>query len=518
MKSKIIVSAIVLSLSVSFFGLPNLGFAENSVSADLEVKSVGVLPTSPFYFIKEAGRAIQTFFTFNAEKKAELKAKIAEDKLIEAKIISEKEPENKGALEKALQNYQEQKDELKTRLQKLTETSKNPNISSLIQKIDEKIATHTELFNRLIIKIGGESNFSIKNWNEYFFKGFVFKYPSDWNIRAEDVTWPPGNPFPEEDVSIRIFPGTNLSTIQDSILIGKFGLPGGGYTETCPKTKVSDNFKCDDLKGIAVTTWSNNKEILDVFYKVVSSILPQSSKIKIISPVAGDKWKIGETHAIKISQNNPYLAHCSLASQLIDEDNNVVGYITPISEGKDFINWNTKTVWDFYCGTSNKEISIKSGKYKIKMLLTDTEKAGSPSFEMESDYFEIISSGQDSSSIRVISPNGGEKLKIGEKYEIKWNSPSNLSNFPIYISLKENNPVATHWFPIDSFFKYSFSLAKNTGSYYWKIPEKVMRPEGEILYLDRNTYLLRVEAVNLGLGQQQAIYDESDASFTIVTQ
>jgi hypothetical protein len=38
------------------------------------------LPTSPFYFLKEWGRGIRMFFTFDPIKKSELEIKISDEK------------------------------------------------------------------------------------------------------------------------------------------------------------------------------------------------------------------------------------------------------------------------------------------------------------------------------------------------------------------------------------------------------------------------------------------------------
>ena len=69
-------------------------------------------------------------------------------------------------------------------------------------------------------------------------------------------------------------------------------------------------------------------------------------------------------------------------------------------------------------------------------------------------------------SITVLSPNGGETLKIGETYSIKWSAVGSNSN-DIYISLVENMGGVTA--------PCNFSIVKlanggsNTGSYSWKI-------------------------------------------------
>ena len=52
--------------------------------------SVGLLPDSPFYFVKEAGRALASTFTFDKEKKVILHASFAEEKAKEAVALADK--------------------------------------------------------------------------------------------------------------------------------------------------------------------------------------------------------------------------------------------------------------------------------------------------------------------------------------------------------------------------------------------------------------------------------------------
>jgi len=58
--------------------------------ADLEELGVGrptLLPDSPFYFLKDWNRGIQSFFTFDQAKKAELQLKFSSEKMAEAKEL-----------------------------------------------------------------------------------------------------------------------------------------------------------------------------------------------------------------------------------------------------------------------------------------------------------------------------------------------------------------------------------------------------------------------------------------------
>jgi hypothetical protein len=111
--------------------------------------SVGLLPTSPFYFLKEWGRGIKMFFTFDPIKKSELELKISDEKIAELAAIVEKEPQNEKAIEKALSNYQKSRERLSKRLASLKETSQNPNVDRLLDKVVEQEVRHIEVFDAM---------------------------------------------------------------------------------------------------------------------------------------------------------------------------------------------------------------------------------------------------------------------------------------------------------------------------------------------------------------------------------
>lgn len=122
----------------------------NMVPADLEIGNVGTLPTSRWYFLKEWRRNISRLFTFNSIAKAELELKIANEKAAEALQIQETKPDDAGALAIALENYTRAAERLRARLTKLKETSENPNVEKLIEKLDEQTLKHALLLNQLV--------------------------------------------------------------------------------------------------------------------------------------------------------------------------------------------------------------------------------------------------------------------------------------------------------------------------------------------------------------------------------
>src|SRR3989338_8441280 len=120
--------------------------------SDLGITNPGILPTSPFYFFKEMGRGMQGFFTFNPVAKAELQLKIANEKAAELKQVTETQPKNTEAIQKALENYQKSQGNLRARFEKLTETSQNPNVDKLLDNLTDKVVKHEKLFDEISFK------------------------------------------------------------------------------------------------------------------------------------------------------------------------------------------------------------------------------------------------------------------------------------------------------------------------------------------------------------------------------
>ncbi len=128
---------------------------------DLGVGNPGLLPTSPFYFLKEWQRAVRKVFTFNPIKKAELEADDANQRAAEIKKMEEVAPQNIEAITKAIDKYQKNVDGLRERLGNLKETSQNPNVDKLLDKLTDRSLKHLELFEDLKSKF--ENKDELKN-------------------------------------------------------------------------------------------------------------------------------------------------------------------------------------------------------------------------------------------------------------------------------------------------------------------------------------------------------------------
>ncbi len=142
-------------LSVSVYAQTDtVGTVSSEVTLDdLEVENPGILPSNPFYFLKEWRRGIRRFFTFDSVKRAELELNEANERAAEIKRVEEIDPQNVKVLSRAVANYQENIARLKIRLEALKETSENPNVDKLLDKLVDRSLQHQELFDGLREKL-----------------------------------------------------------------------------------------------------------------------------------------------------------------------------------------------------------------------------------------------------------------------------------------------------------------------------------------------------------------------------
>lgn len=113
-----------------------------------------LLPDSPWYFMKNIGRGIRLFLTFDPAKKAELELQFTDEKLAEMGRVLVKDPDQKG-LERALQNYLDSQKRLRDRLESLA--GKNKNVDRLLEKLDGRVKKHQELFEGLKSRVGEQA-------------------------------------------------------------------------------------------------------------------------------------------------------------------------------------------------------------------------------------------------------------------------------------------------------------------------------------------------------------------------
>ena len=122
---------------------------EDITAEDLGISEPKLLPDNPFYFVKNFWRGVRTTFTFNKVKKAELRLRYANERLIEAKKLAEKTGKEE-VFQKTLQKYQNDIEKIEVRVEKFKEKAKdNPKIDKFLDKFTEKTVKHQILMDRL---------------------------------------------------------------------------------------------------------------------------------------------------------------------------------------------------------------------------------------------------------------------------------------------------------------------------------------------------------------------------------
>ncbi len=129
---------------------------------DLEVGTPKILPDNPFYFLKNWAREVQSIFTFDPVKKAELKMKIASEKLMEVKKLVEKN-KNQKTIEQGIDNYQKGMEELKTAAEKIKEKAEeNPQVGKFLDKFIQQQTLHQQILEKLETQVSPQAIEKIK--------------------------------------------------------------------------------------------------------------------------------------------------------------------------------------------------------------------------------------------------------------------------------------------------------------------------------------------------------------------
>lgn len=122
---------------------------ENVTAEDLGVAEPTVLPNSPFYFLKNLGRTIQSTVTLDPVKKAKLKERFANEKLIELKKLVEK-TQNPEVIKKATENYQKEVENVKKAAERIKEKAgENQEVGKFLDKFTQQSVLHQAILQKL---------------------------------------------------------------------------------------------------------------------------------------------------------------------------------------------------------------------------------------------------------------------------------------------------------------------------------------------------------------------------------
>jgi len=114
----------------------------NEVEITEDVENVGLLPTNPFYFLKEWSRGLRRAFILDPVERAEFELEVTDEKEKELRKVSEVEADDLFAIERASRNYEEAMERLRMRLDQVEENSENPNVQRLLSNVEERVVEH----------------------------------------------------------------------------------------------------------------------------------------------------------------------------------------------------------------------------------------------------------------------------------------------------------------------------------------------------------------------------------------
>jgi hypothetical protein len=161
--------------------MPEVAQDEEVSPQDLGISEPKLLPDNPFYFLKNWARGIQNVLTFNPIRKAELRMKFANEKLMETKKMVEKtkDPEK---IKKAAENYQQEVEKIKNQVEKIKEKAReNPQVESFLDKFIYQQTLHQKLLDRLETQVPPQAFEKIKKARESHLERF-----KDVMLKLED--------------------------------------------------------------------------------------------------------------------------------------------------------------------------------------------------------------------------------------------------------------------------------------------------------------------------------------------
>ena len=122
---------------------------------DVGMGDTGILPTNPFYFLKEWGRGIRRALILDPVDRAQYELDVTTEKANELRRVGEIDSSNVGGLERASRNYEKSMERLRERLEHVQENSNNPNVERLLNNVTERVSEHEKRFENLADKLEG---------------------------------------------------------------------------------------------------------------------------------------------------------------------------------------------------------------------------------------------------------------------------------------------------------------------------------------------------------------------------
>ncbi len=177
---KLIIFAVSLSLLIGGAALAQeetstteaVNLDENIQAEDLGISEPNILPDNPLYFFKNIGRGVQNLFTFNPVKKAELKEKFTNEKLLEIKKMVEKN-KSQSAISRAVDSYQKESETAKKTAEKIRETAtENEKVGKFLDKFIQQQTLQQKILQKLETQVSTTALSKIQDAREKHLEKF----------------------------------------------------------------------------------------------------------------------------------------------------------------------------------------------------------------------------------------------------------------------------------------------------------------------------------------------------------
>jgi len=145
---------------------------EEVEAEDLDVASPRILPSNPFYFLKEWGRTIREFIALDPVVKLQLRERFANERLVELKqMITEGTGDE--AVQKAAEKYQAEMEKVRARTEKIKEkVENNPKLEEFLDKFIDHQILGQRLLNKLENQVSTQNTGTIQQIREKHLENF----------------------------------------------------------------------------------------------------------------------------------------------------------------------------------------------------------------------------------------------------------------------------------------------------------------------------------------------------------
>jgi len=122
---------------------------EDITASDLGVGDPTILPGNPLYVFKGISRGFRSLITFDPVKKAELKLKFANEKIIEAKKLEDQGADD-DRLKRALDNYGREVARVKDHIERLEDHEDTTGVENIVKQAADSQIKHHKLLGRFL--------------------------------------------------------------------------------------------------------------------------------------------------------------------------------------------------------------------------------------------------------------------------------------------------------------------------------------------------------------------------------